>query len=168
MPLQAKLNFGNMQVTINGRDELELFKSVSIFTEMPCACGKCESKNIGAAFRTAKGYDFYYLKCREANCGAMFDLGQTKEDHRLFPKADPDDRTNHVGGWYFHEEQDFSRSGGGGRDDDRDRGRDRDDRRGDDRGRQGGGNREREREPAPRDRAPAGGRRRDEEDDIPF
>lgn len=114
MPLQTKFNFGALLLTINAKDEMDLFQQVSIFGEIPCLCGQCDSKNVFPTHRQTQEKDDYYgMRCRE--CGAIFDVGQKKAGG-LFPKVNSE-RRNNKKGWYYFEEQDFSKdSRGGGRD----------------------------------------------------
>lgn len=48
----------------------------------PCGC--CKSKNTFPSFKTPKGYKYYQWEC--ADCGAVFQFGQTQEGDNLFPK----------------------------------------------------------------------------------
>lgn len=53
----------------------------------PCGC--CKSKNTFPSFKTPKGYKYYQWEC--ADCGAVFQFGQTQEGDNLFPKRNSQD-----------------------------------------------------------------------------
>lgn len=55
-------------------------------------CGACESEKVHLEHRTAKGYDFYSVKCE--GCGCRLDFGSLKDGAGLFPR-----RKDESGNW---------------------------------------------------------------------
>lgn len=184
MPLQSEFKFGASTIKINAKNAKDWFVQMSIFSELPHSCGKCDCDKIGPVHRVV-GQDndeYFNLKCLNPECGAIFDVGQ-RRDGGLFPKFDPDKRTNVDHGWYHFDEQDFGSRNDRGSDD---RGRGGNDRR-DNGGGQGqrGGNQGNQRGGYDNQRGNGGqggnqrgggnqgqgggnGGYQDEEDDIPF
>lgn len=80
-----KMRIGGQLVEFHGKDLLDAIQTASPLSEMPARCGGCSSENIALSHRTAKGYDFYQLRCRD--CSQEFALGQRREDNALFPKG---------------------------------------------------------------------------------
>lgn len=123
MPLQASFRFGALVIKINAQGDQDLFHQIGIFSEAPGCCAKCGGTDIMPTHRSTvakqgqnagKRFDYYQLKCRNPECGALFDLGQKLDNEGLFPKNNPDDRANHICGWYLHSEQNFGGGGGDG------------------------------------------------------
>ena len=99
--IKATLQLGSLSVTVEAKDEKELFQRIGFFTnDVPCACGNCRSRNIVPTHRKIKGFDFYLMRCND--CEYEFSFGQKKEDSSLFPKKEE--------GW----KAPFSRQSGGG------------------------------------------------------
>jgi hypothetical protein len=125
--LSTQITIGALlKINVQAKSAEDLFREASLWYELPCKCGKCDSQNIGMRFRQTKDYDFYELKCLD--CEATFALGQKKEANGggLYPRGDKD-----TGEWEVKYE------GGDRRDDDRGRDRHRDERGGGGRGDRG-------------------------------
>lgn len=127
MAIQIKTKVGNSVISISGKDEKDLIEQVSFFEELPCECGKCQSKNLGFRYRRAKDYDFYELRCKD--CRATFALGQKKEGGGLYPRGSQE--RDHEGEWEAEYKGDRGERHDRRDDRDRDRGDSRNDRRGD-------------------------------------
>lgn len=84
LKLQTKI--GNMALVVEGDEPKELFKQLGFFANLPCSCGHCHEEKIVPSHRNIKGFDFYFLKCLNPECGYEFAFGQTKEGGHLFPK----------------------------------------------------------------------------------
>ena len=86
----------------------ELSQYMEVFVEG--MCGVCQSTDVIPNHRTAKGYDFYEMKC--LGCGATLSFGQTKEGGRLFPRR-RDQEGNELGKQGWHQYQATQADGGG-------------------------------------------------------
>ena len=97
--LAIKIEAGDMQGLIQQLSEL-----LDFFGETQCQA--CESKNVRPQYRSAKGFDFYSVRC--IDCGASLNFGQTKEGHKLFAKR-KDDQGEYIGqfGWEKYEERKY-------------------------------------------------------------
>jgi hypothetical protein len=91
---------GRLVVEVEGSNIKDLFQQIGPIAQVldgDMCCGKCQSPNIYPECRTAKGFDYYQLKC--SDCGARLSFGQLKDGAGLFAKRDehPDTR-----GWYLY------------------------------------------------------------------
>jgi hypothetical protein len=89
MECQIRTTVGSSEVTITGSNPMEVVDAISMFSEMPTACGNCHSTDVNFRVRRAKGekgenYKYYAIKCN--SCLHEFQLGQTSDGQRLFPK----------------------------------------------------------------------------------
>lgn len=68
-------------------DTTTAFSAVAKWSELfgPMTCENCQCAETRFMHRSPSGYDFYSREC--VKCGWEFKFGQTKEDHRLFPKG---------------------------------------------------------------------------------
>jgi hypothetical protein len=159
--LSTQITIGSqLKINVQAKTTEDLFIEASLWYELPCKCGKCESDRLGLRYRRSKDYDFYELVCLD--CEATFALGQKKESSGggLYPRGNKD-----TGEWDVKHEREErhsrdddrgdSRGSDRGRGRDDDRGRGRDDRRHSDE--RGGGGRG--------DRGDRGGSRREESSD---
>ena len=105
-----KIKVGDNEISVSGKDEKEVIEQASFFSQLPCSCGNCDSKEIGFSHqRPQNQYDYYQMKCK--SCGWEFKFGMRKDDGGLFPKPS-DNKAKH--GWQA------PYSGGQGRDEDED------------------------------------------------
>lgn len=93
MAIQLKFKVGNIEVAVNGKEEKEAIRNAAFWSQLPCECGACASKNIGFKFSSPQGYEYYSLICKD--CAHEFKFGIRQSDHGLFPKADD----NGANGW---------------------------------------------------------------------
>lgn len=157
MAITMRLKIGGSEIAVAGKNLKELIREASVFSELPCECGLCKSKNIGFKYRMTKDEDEYYeMLCRD--CLATYALGQHKNGDTLFPKGNKD-----TGGW----DEKYERR----KDDDRgrdDRKNDRQDDRRDSRREEPRGRQQDERRREPERKGGRGADHPDEEDNIPF
>lgn len=80
----------NDQITIKCASESvdELFKQIALTQETfeDSKCGACNGKDIRYVVRTAEGYEFYEMHCKNSSCRARLSFGHSKEDKKLYAK----------------------------------------------------------------------------------
>lgn len=77
MTVQVKFGSALVTKTSNKDDDGDAIKEITFIAAAPTICTNCKSTNVTLQHRTAKGYDFYGIKCH--SCGAEARAGSYKE-----------------------------------------------------------------------------------------
>lgn len=89
MSLKANTKVGQTTVQIEAETLKNLFRSFEVLGTIPgaCSCGNTDL-TFGYNKHATKGFEWYFIKCRNPKCGNEFPFGQRKTDGGLFPKGD--------------------------------------------------------------------------------
>ncbi len=106
---KVRVKCGEFWLEVDAQDVKEAFRGLANYLEVfsESVCGVCQSTAIRPSHRTKDSFDFYELIC--CQCGAALKLGQSKDQHRLFPKR-KDENGNWLenGGWAkYNRQNDF-------------------------------------------------------------
>ena len=108
---------GSTTINVEADNPIDLIKGMAQFSQLPTKCGHCGKDSLSFQHRTAgQGGEYSYITLQCNDCGAAFDVGQTKTGGGIFPNFTPKDKTNCKSGWYYWKEQAYAQQNnqGGG------------------------------------------------------
>ncbi len=111
MKVTYKTVDSRISVEVEGKDNKDIFKQLSLFQELfdNGKCGACDSERIRFVVREVQGNTYYELRCLD--CGATLAFGQKKADGSLFPKRkDKEGNWLPNGGWVKWQPRDSEES----------------------------------------------------------